>query len=111
MRIDLYTKIVLTVIAVMLTLIACRPLVSPDAAVRAEGPFAGVQFTSDGGPAFTAFDTRTGDVWQYGYNDKAVGSGRPGYHVWHMGKLNKLGELPVGTPETRSYKTDVPQSR
>jgi hypothetical protein len=69
-------------------------LVSPDAAVRAEGPFAGVQFTSDGGPTFTAFDTRTGDVWQYGYR-----GGKDGYHVTHLGKLGRLGELPSGTPE------------
>jgi hypothetical protein len=105
MRIDLYTKIVLTVIAVMLTLIACKPLTNPDAAVRAEGPFAGVQFTSRGNEDFTAFDARTGDIWYYQYVSKTGLAHTtlhytPGYHVSHMGKLGKLGDLPVGTPDT-----------
>ena len=42
MRIDAYTKVVLTIIGVMLTAIACKPLVSPEAS-RADGPLAGVQ--------------------------------------------------------------------
>ena len=64
MRIDLYTKGVLTVIAVLLAVIAFRPYVSPDAVVQAQGPFAGVQYSSvEGFP--TLFDSRTGEVWGY----------------------------------------------
>ena len=61
MRIDWYTKGVLTVIAVLLGVMAVRPYVSPEA-VQAQGPFAGVEYPNNGGtPAF--FDTRAGDFW------------------------------------------------
>ena len=60
MRIDWYTKGVLTVIAGMLGVIALRPYVSPDA-VQAQGSFAGVQFSS--GPVF--FDSRSGEMFIY----------------------------------------------
>ena len=65
MRIDWYTKGVLTVVAVLLAVIAFRPYVSPDTVVQAQGPFTGVQFT--GGPSgyYSFFDTRTGDVYSY----------------------------------------------
>jgi hypothetical protein len=69
MRIDLYTKGVLTVIAVLLAVIAFRPYVSPDAVVQAQGLFAGVQFTGFNGGAYF-FDTRTGDVWNSTVNQK-----------------------------------------
>ena len=45
MRIDWYTKGVLTVIAVLLGVIALRPYVSPDAVAHAQGSFAGVQYS------------------------------------------------------------------
>jgi hypothetical protein len=63
MRIDWYTKGVLTVIAVLLGVIALRPYVSPEA-VHAQGSFAGLQFsgrTND----YQFFDSRTGDIWWY----------------------------------------------
>jgi hypothetical protein len=63
MKPDLYTKIVLTVIAFMLTIIACNRYVSPATTARAEGPFAGVQFSV--GDGFYFFDGRTGQVWHY----------------------------------------------
>jgi hypothetical protein len=64
MRTDTYTKIMLTIIAFMLTLIACKTVVSPEKNVNAEGPFAGVQFSNwYGQPEF--FDTRTGEIWAY----------------------------------------------
>jgi len=43
MRIDLYTKAVLTIIAIMLAVIASTQLVSPRVA-NAQAPFAGVQW-------------------------------------------------------------------
>lgn len=66
MRLDVYTKVVLTVIALALLLIACKPLAQP-VGVAAEGPFAGVQFSPDtGNVGFWLFDAKTGDVWHYG---------------------------------------------
>jgi|HubBroStandDraft_6_1064221.scaffolds.fasta_scaffold4432775_1 hypothetical protein len=65
MRIDWYTKGVLTVIAVLLGVIAIRPYVSPDAVAHAQGSFAGVQFASSEGIHFSFFDSRTGEVWNY----------------------------------------------
>jgi hypothetical protein len=65
MRIDWYTKGVLTVIAVLLGVIALRPYVSPDAVAHAQGSLSGVQvwYGDVASPKF--FDPRTGDVWGY----------------------------------------------
>jgi hypothetical protein len=64
MRIDRYTKTILTIIALLLAVIVLKPLFQPQPAM-AEGKYAGVQFSYSGGNhAF--FDTRTGDVWEYG---------------------------------------------
>ena len=65
MRIDWYTKGVLTVIAVLLAVIALRPYVSPGAVAHAQGSLAGVQiwYGDVASPKF--FDARTGDVWGY----------------------------------------------
>jgi hypothetical protein len=47
MKPDIYTKAFLTVIAIMLSVIACNPFLSPETAVSAQSAkFAGVQFTS-----------------------------------------------------------------
>ena len=78
MRIDLYTKGVLTVIAVLLAVIAFRPYVSPDAVVQAQGSFAGVQFT---GTWISFFDAKTGEIWNY----NTYGG------LEHKYRLNKLG--------------------
>jgi hypothetical protein len=79
MRIDWYTKGVLTVIALLLGMIAIRPYVSPDAVAHAQGPFAGVQFS---GNAF--FDSRTGDVYFY-----------DGRNLEYHRRLTKLGAQEV----------------
>ena len=79
MRIDWYTKGVLTVIAVLLGVIAIRPYVSPNAVAHAQGSFAGVQFSMSAGDPFF-FDTRTGEIWEY-LNPKVP------YHT----RLTKLG--------------------
>ena len=64
MRIDLYTKIILTLIAVLLAVFALKPILQPTA-VMAQGNFAGIQFSySAGNHAF--FNANTGDVWEYG---------------------------------------------
>jgi hypothetical protein len=62
MRVDTYAKIILTIIALSMILIAATPLLRPHG-VMAQGPTQGLQMavTSDG--AFVFFDARTGDVW------------------------------------------------
>jgi hypothetical protein len=79
MRIDSYTKVILTLIAVLLAAIVLKPFLQPQPAL-ADG-FATVQFSYSGGNhAF--FDTRTGDVWEYG--DK--GNFKQHYKVHEFGK-------------------------
>jgi hypothetical protein len=73
MKPDLYTKVVLTIIALALVLIACNHYSQPAVTAQAEGPFAGVQFSGDS-RGFVLFDSRTGDIWQYYSN---VGMGTP----------------------------------
>ena len=63
MKTDLYTKAALTVIAFLLLVSACHRYIDPPATARAEGPFAGVQFT--GPDTYSFFDTRTGDLWGF----------------------------------------------
>ena len=65
MRIDWYTRGVLTVIAVLLGVIALRPYVSPDAVAHAQGALTGVQvwYGDVASPKF--FDPRTGEIWGY----------------------------------------------
>jgi hypothetical protein len=80
MRIDLYTKTILTLIALLLAVIVLKPIFQPQPAM-AEGKYVGVQFSYSGGNhAF--FDTRSGDVWEYGDN----GQFRQHYKVHEFGK-------------------------
>jgi hypothetical protein len=84
MKPDLYTKAVLTVIALALTVIACNQYVNPRLTANAQAGFSGVQFSWAGGPEF--FDTRTGEVWQYDHlqlNGPWVGR--------RVGQMTKLG--------------------
>jgi hypothetical protein len=61
MKPEIYTKAVLTVIAIALTMIACNQFVSPTTTAQAQGgPFAGVQVS--GGDGASVFDPRTGEV-------------------------------------------------
>jgi hypothetical protein len=80
MKTDTYTKIVLTVIAIMLAAIAFKPLISPEM-ISAQGSFAGVQFTMSG-RGFYFFDTRTGEIWGYGSQDGTLGA-----QQWRLTKL------------------------
>jgi len=80
MRIDLYTKMILTIIALLLAVIALNPILQPQSAM-AQGNYSGIQFSYSGGNhAF--FDTRSGDVWEYGDN----GHFRQHYKVHEFGK-------------------------
>jgi hypothetical protein len=67
MRIDRYTKTLLTLIVLLLAVIAFKPLVQPSPAL-AQGNLNGVQFSGIPGGGFFLFDSRTGDVWSYDIN-------------------------------------------
>jgi hypothetical protein len=80
MRIDLYTKTILTLIVLLLSVFALKPVFQPQTA-KAAGAFAGVQFSYSGGNhAF--FNVNTGDVWEYGDH----GDFRNHYNVHEFGK-------------------------
>ena len=80
MRIDLYTKTILTLIALLLAVFVMKPILQPQA-VMAQGGFAGIQFSYSGGNhAF--FNSSSGDVWEYGDH----GNFRNHYKVREFGK-------------------------
>jgi hypothetical protein len=81
MRIDLYTKTMLTLIVLLLATIACNSMVRP-AGVAAEGPLAGVQVSLIPMVGMFAFDGKTGEIWIYGDNNQAK----------YGGRITKLGE-------------------
>ena len=85
MKPDLYTKIVLTVIALALVMIACNQYVHPAATAEAQGAFAGVQL----GPGLTFFDTRSGEIWVYSQYPGVAGEQGP---VHSKLRLTKLGQ-------------------
>lgn len=82
MRIDTYSKVVLTVIALLLGLIVWRQYGSPET-VSAQASLSGVQMAVT--PlGYTFFDTRSGEVWEYsGVN----------LHAKH--RVSKLGQVLV----------------
>jgi hypothetical protein len=80
MRIDLYTKTILTLIALLLAVFTLKPILQPQGAM-AQGSYAGIQFSYSGGNhAF--FNANTGDVWEYGEH----GNFRNHYKVRELGK-------------------------
>ena len=86
MRIDLYTKTILTFIALLLAVIALKPIIQPTPAL-AQANMSGVQFTAVG-REIAFFDPKSGDVWQYDTYLNAP------YPIKHF-KLTKLG-MPLG---------------
>jgi hypothetical protein len=62
MRIDWYTKGVLTVIALLLGAIVARDYVGPVGVQAQSGGFAGVLWTEQ-----NYFDTKTGELWVYNW--------------------------------------------
>jgi hypothetical protein len=85
---DLYTKTVLTFIAITLAVIAFKPLAGAQATVNAQAPlpaaFSGMQF-SGVADEFTLFDPKTGDIWQY--NSKRY---KP--PIWLHSKILEFGK-------------------
>jgi hypothetical protein len=88
MRIDLYTKTILTIIALLLAVIALKPLIQPNA-VAAQVNLSGVQFSGIPG-GLTAVDTKSGEVWVYVDTPDA-------HEVQLIGKINQLGKPMVRT--------------
>jgi hypothetical protein len=79
MRIDLYTKTILTVIAILLAVFVLKPILQPQG-VMAQS-YAGIQFSYSGGNhAF--FNANSGEVWEYGDH----GNFRNHYKVRELGK-------------------------
>ncbi|HXS97947.1 MAG TPA: hypothetical protein VN736_25280 [Candidatus Limnocylindrales bacterium] len=87
MRFDLYTKTVLTIIMLLLSIVALRPLVSPAMTAQAQSRFSGLLFSGNA-KGFWLFNERNGDAWWYSTKDTPPG------HV----KLQSLGEPLVRTP-------------
>jgi len=84
-RIDLYMKTIVTLIALLLAVIALQPIFQPQTAM-AQGTYAGIQFSYSGGNhAF--FNANTGDVWEYGDH----GNFRNHYKVRELGKDHDRG--------------------
>lgn len=86
MRTNLYTKTILTIIALFLAMIALKPVFQPQP-VMAQGAYAGVQFSYSGG-SHAFFDSRSGDVWEYGDN----GHFKQHYKVKELGKDHDRGK-------------------
>jgi len=95
MRIDMYTKAILTLIACALLVIAGNTLTKPTRSVAAAesdnieaqiGGLTGVQFSYAANGGLLAVDTRTGDIWLYGLG------GELGYSVGHLGRIDELGK-------------------
>jgi hypothetical protein len=84
MRNDLYTKVVLTVIAVLLAVIAFKPAANSQS-VPAQGGFSGVQYIVSATGNTEFFDSRTGDIWKY------TEEGQPNPFSSHV-KLVQLGK-------------------
>ena len=86
MKPDPYTRIVLTIIALALVLIACNQYIHPATTANAQGPFVGVQYSNYGGPTF--FDSKSGEIYEYfpagAMQNKGV--------VRSVGRLTKLGQ-------------------
>ena len=80
MRIDFYTKTILTLVALLLAVNVLKPIFQPQAAM-ADGPYSNVQFSYSGG-THAFFDTRSGDVWEYGDN----GHFKEHYKVHELGR-------------------------
>jgi sugar lactone lactonase YvrE len=76
MHIDLFTKTILTLIALLLAVVAIRPMAQPTGVAAQGSGFAGVQFSGDSTNLW-AIDTKTGQFWVYDIQSKRlVGNGK-----------------------------------
>ena len=85
MKIDLYTRIVMTLICLFLGMIALKPLLVPDPGYAAyDDKFGSMEFAVNMRGAYF-FDTRTGEIWNY------IGEGG-NIVVQKLGTVAKMGE-------------------
>jgi len=83
MRIDLYTKTILTLILLVLMVIALKPMIRPTP-VSADSGLIGVQFSAVPG-GFYLLDGKTGTLWEYDFANDS-------YYITNHGKITRLGE-------------------
>jgi hypothetical protein len=83
MRIDVYTKTILTLIALLLGAVAFRPIVQPTPAL-AQANLSAFQITGGGGDLW-AIEKNTGKVWIYSAD-------LSGAHVRYLGRLVEVGK-------------------
>lgn len=89
MKIDLYTKIILTLIAIFLGIIAVKPLL-PSPVSAADGKFGHVQFSS-----MQFFDSRSGDLWLINLHDSPR---PPNWSFDYLGRVEAMGKFrPAGS--------------
>jgi len=94
---DLYTKLGLTIIMLLLAVIACNHYASPAATAQAEGPLTGVQYSGPNGHCFS--DSHTGDLWIYNPAEHPIGMGSYPASWTYLGKVTKLGQPLAGAPK------------
>ena|SRR5579864_4262250 len=94
MRIDLYTKTILTIIAVFLGLIAARPLFNPTpVAAQATTQYSpNTHMILDGGGGLIFFDPATGDYWEY----NRAGYPAAHYQIKTFGKQAQVFDVKTG---------------
>ena len=85
MRIDLYTKFILTTIALLLAVIAIKPIVQPTAAVQAQSSLSNLQFL--GGGDLIVMDKQSGQIWEYGVQNAGGGT-----QVMNLGRFVSPGK-------------------
>ena len=85
MRIDLYTKSVLTIIAVFLAVIMIERLGRPQP-VSAQSTFGAVQIAPYDNTDLIFFDPSTGDVWAYSKWGNPPNGGIEHYKLTQLGK-------------------------
>jgi len=109
MRPDIYTKAVLTVIAVMLTVIAVKPLISPDTTASAQsGQFVGVQYGN-----LDFFDSRTGEVFSFIQPQRdrealTVAVQMAGGKAWPTAYQRIRGKVDCPPPDGHFWKVEMP---
>ncbi len=92
MKIDLYTKSLLTVIAVLLAVIAYSLSVRPVKAAQLAGQFSGVQYASTVGTV-SFFNPSNGEVFIYDANPSSPKGGTL-IAAWKFSKLGASAQKP-----------------
>ena len=64
MRIDLYTKTILTLIVLLLAVVALKPIIQPASVMAQGGITAGLVFIGNSS-GFVLLDSRSGETWNY----------------------------------------------